>query len=107
LKDKAFSQRLKWARLKAGLTQRELSDACGIDRASISKLEGDSGTRNPSYHAIRRLSIALRVSSDFLLGIKLETASMPRQFEELGERDREIVRILIESMKEHKGENAK
>ena len=45
------------ARIKAGLTQIELSEKSGISQADISRLE--KGTRNPSISLLKRLADAL------------------------------------------------
>lgn len=45
------------ARIKAGLTQIELSRKSGISQADISRLE--KGTRNPSIELLKRLADAL------------------------------------------------
>ena len=45
------------ARIKAGLTQVELSERSGISQADISRLE--KGTRNPSIALLKRLAEAM------------------------------------------------
>ncbi len=45
------------ARIKAGLTQVELSEKSGITQADISRLE--NGTRNPSLALLKRLADAM------------------------------------------------
>jgi len=45
------------ARLKAGMTQMELSQKSGISQADISRLE--KGTRNPSISLLKRLAEAM------------------------------------------------
>ena len=45
------------ARIRAGLTQSELSKRSGISQADISRLE--KGTRNPSISVLKRLADAL------------------------------------------------
>lgn len=45
------------ARIRAGLTQNELSKKSGISQADISRLE--NGTRNPSLSLLKRLAEAL------------------------------------------------
>lgn len=45
------------ARLKAGMTQMELSQKSGISQADISRLE--KGTRNPSISLLKRLAVAM------------------------------------------------
>ena len=45
------------ARIRAGLTQAELSKKSGISQADISRLE--NGTRNPSLALLKRLAEAM------------------------------------------------
>ena len=45
------------ARIKAGMTQNELSEKSGISQADICRLE--KGTRNPSIALLKRLAEAL------------------------------------------------
>ena len=45
------------ARIRAGMTQMELSQKSGISQADISRLE--NGTRNPSIALLKRLADAM------------------------------------------------
>ena len=45
------------ARIRAGLTQKELSEKSGISQADICRLE--KGTRNPSISLLKRLAEAM------------------------------------------------
>ena len=45
------------ARIKAGITQSQLSKRSGISQADISRLE--NGTRNPSLNLLKRLAAAM------------------------------------------------
>ena len=48
------------ARIKAGLTQVQLSEKTGISQADISRLE--NGTRNPSLSLLKRLAEAMNAT---------------------------------------------
>ena len=48
------------ARIRAGLTQIELSRKSGISQADISRLE--NGTRNPSLSLLKRLAEAMNTT---------------------------------------------
>ena len=48
------------ARIRAGLTQTELSKKTGISQADISRLE--NGTRNPSLTLLKRLADAMNTT---------------------------------------------
>ena len=48
------------ARIRAGLTQTELSKKSGISQADISRLE--NGTRNPSLSLLKRLAEAMNTT---------------------------------------------
>lgn len=53
-------------REKKHLSQQELADKIGIDRANLSKLE--NGNANPSIHMLKRIAAALnmRLKIEFL-----------------------------------------
>jgi ribosome-binding protein aMBF1 (putative translation factor) len=50
-------------RLAAGMTQRDLADASGIDQAEISRIE--RGQANPTAQTLQALGAPLGVSLDF------------------------------------------
>jgi transcriptional regulator with XRE-family HTH domain len=60
---KAIGDRLREARLRAGLSQRELSEP-GVSYAYISRIE--AGVRTPSVKVLRKLAPKLGVSATWL-----------------------------------------
>lgn len=60
---------IKGLRKAAGMTQKELADAIGIDRSSIGKYE--TGTQ-PSSEVLMKLASFFNVSMDYLYGISEE-----------------------------------
>ena len=58
--ERAIIQALIDARLKAGMTQKELSKKTGIAQGDISKLE--RGNSNPSIRTLQRLAAAMGMS---------------------------------------------
>jgi transcriptional regulator with XRE-family HTH domain len=63
---KHFGQRLREARVAAGLSQSELEEISGIPKARLSRYE--NGHVEPSIQTLARLSRALNVSEAALLG---------------------------------------
>lgn len=64
-----FSQRLQTARTKVGITWRDLSNKVKISEATLyNYIDG----RSPNSDILVRLSIELRVSTDYLLGLSDE-----------------------------------
>jgi transcriptional regulator with XRE-family HTH domain len=61
-----FSDRLRTAREKRGLSQSQLAEKARLPASSISHFE--SGARKPSFDNLRKLANALDVSTDYLLG---------------------------------------
>ncbi len=59
-----IGERLKQARLDAGLTQRQLGDACGIDSANIRKYE--TNRQNPKHETLEKIAAALGVDINWL-----------------------------------------
>jgi transcriptional regulator with XRE-family HTH domain len=63
-----IGDRIRQARLKAGLTQVELAALCGLRQGHITRIEtGDIG--EIKAETLRRIALALQVSADWLLGI--------------------------------------
>jgi transcriptional regulator with XRE-family HTH domain len=62
-----FPDRLKATRELRGLTQSDLGKLAGLPSTTISHFE--SGSRKPSFDNLRRLTRALAVSTDYLIGI--------------------------------------
>jgi transcriptional regulator with XRE-family HTH domain len=63
---KHFGNRLREARIRAGLSQSELEDLSGIPKARLSRYE--NGHVEPSIQTLARLARALNVSEASLLG---------------------------------------
>lgn len=55
-----LGRRVRYLRLKAGLSQEDLADACGLDRTYIGGIE--RGERNPSLKNILKLARTLLVT---------------------------------------------
>lgn len=55
-----FGRRVRYLRLKAGLSQEDLADACGLDRTYIGGIE--RGERNPSLKNILKLASTLQIT---------------------------------------------
>ena len=64
--DKHFGNRLREARIHAGLSQSELEELSGIPKARLSRYE--NGHVEPSIQTLARLARALNVSEASLLG---------------------------------------
>lgn len=63
----SFSDNLKRARKRVGLTQQQIADALGITKSTYCGYE--TGKRQPSIPKLRRLALLLCTSSDDLLGL--------------------------------------
>ena len=83
---KNFGQRLREARIKAGLSQSDLEEISGIPKARLSRYE--NGHVAPSIQTLERLATALGVSEASLLGD--ERAVLESFFAQLTERGIEI-----------------
>ena len=64
--ERHFGNRLREARLSAGLSQSDLEDISGIPKARLSRYE--NGHVEPSIQTLNRLARALNVSEASLLG---------------------------------------
>lgn len=65
--------RLRAAREARGLTVNQLALHCNTSRQSVESYE--SGTTLPGARALARLALALRVTSDHILGLPKRRAS--------------------------------
>lgn len=63
---KALGRAIQERRLKLNLSQKELAEEAGVDRAYISNIE--QAKRNPSLSAMRNLAHGLRTRLSKLIG---------------------------------------
>ena len=68
-----FQKRLKIARAMRQWNQNELAEKANLPSSSIAHFE--IGSRKPSFDNLRRLAIALNVTTDYLLG-RVESPEM-------------------------------
>jgi transcriptional regulator with XRE-family HTH domain len=105
---RVFAKRLRDARERLrGLTQAQLAEKTGLPSTSISHFENPKGTRKPSIDSLRRLAIALDVTTDYLLGRSNDHVGMPvaedalnRDIQNLTDADRKFAQVMIKKMLE-------
>jgi len=68
-----LSDRLKKARLRAGLKQQQVADHLGVTRSSVSQWEQERHRSKPTYHHLKELAALYGVSLDDLIGHPLST----------------------------------
>ncbi len=74
-----FSERLKYLRLRKGMTQEEVAEKLGLSRFAIQKYE--SGEREPNFMTLIKIADYFDVSADYLLSrVVVET---PRVYDKL------------------------
>ncbi len=61
-----LAERLKQARLASGLTQKQVSERCGVDGSTLSSFE--KGTREPRLAHLDRLAKVYHIPLSGLLG---------------------------------------
>lgn len=86
-----IAERVRTARIRAGLSQRELSEPVGVSFAYISRIE--AGVRNPSVKVLRRMAPPLGVTVEWL-----ETGRAPIEVE--GPLTQKLVRDLLKQAAE-------
>jgi len=103
-----FPDRLRAAREMRKLSQLELAERAQLQQAAVSHYE--SGARRPSLLNLRRLSEALEVTTDYLVGRSESPAPFPpsdeplfQDFGRLTIADRELARQLIAQMARRSG----
>ena len=100
--DMGFPERVVRLRKERGWTQQELADRVGVKVLQIRRYE--SGTSQPTLEVIKRLAIALSVTSDTLIFDADERGpsdDLKLQFEAVSkfdEEDRKIAKALLESL---------
>lgn len=62
-----LGERIKQRREEIGISLQELADKCGCRKQSV--FQWEKGDFSPSSEFIRKISLALNVSSDWLLGL--------------------------------------
>ena len=98
----SFPRRLITLRKKHGLTQQKMADMLGIHVNSLKKYESEQA--QPSLDALKKIALALHVSTDFLLFDEHEREpddELKKQFEALSQFDddeRLVLRELLESL---------
>ena len=90
-----FGNRLRQLRKEKNLTQQQLAELIGIKNGVISFYE--LGDRIPSPAVLRKLALALHVTTDYLLGIE-RTAILDASG--LDEQDRLVVQMMISRLRE-------
>ena len=90
-----FGKKLRQLRKDRKLTQQQLAELIGVKNSVISFYE--VGERTPSPDVLRKLALALHVSTDFLLGIE-RTATLDASG--LDEQDRLVVQTIISHLRE-------
>ncbi|MGB9826072.1 MAG: helix-turn-helix domain-containing protein [Desulfofundulus sp.] len=85
-----FSERLKEARKKKNLLQKELATLLGVSRTTVTSWE--NGTRVPEFETLRRIADVLEVSVDYLLG-RTDDPS-PKPLEQKTEKEDPLTDLL-------------
>ena len=99
-----FQERLKAARDLRGWSQLDLAHRAGMPPSSIAHFE--TGSRKPSFDTLRRLTNALEVTTDYLLGRTDDPAlaesgdPLYRDVGKLTGRDRELAKDFLRMLTE-------
>lgn len=102
-----FMARLRAAREMRSLSQAELAAKTGLPPSSIAHFEG--GKRKPSFDNLRKLSEALEVTTDYLLGrtdapdVATNADPLFRHADKLTAADRELVDEFLKMLAAKRG----
>ena len=72
--EETLGQRIRRARLGRGLGQAELARAIGLSKTSLSLIETGQ-VKDPRSSVVQRIARALRVRTDYLLGLSDEVTT--------------------------------
>ena len=94
-----FNDNLKEARLRSGLSQKEVAENIGVAKSTYSLYE--SGNREPNVNTIKKIADCLNVSADTLLGLNDEPTTLAAHFdgEEYTEDELDEIRQFAEFVK--------
>ena len=87
-----FCSNLRRARIASGLSQKDLAEKIGVAKSTYSLYE--SGKREPGIEIIRRLTLALDISAETLLGIDRDANTLASRFEGQSYTSEEIEEIV-------------
>ena len=103
----SVANRIKNRRMKLGITQTQLAKFAKLTPAAISQFE--AGSRKPSFDALSKLAKSLKVTTDYLLGMKQpsyeniladpKVSVMFRGIMDLSEKDKETMLEFYEFLK--------
>lgn len=96
-----IAQRISKARRYLNLNQKELAQRANITEASLSRYE--NGIREPKSAVLLRLSEALEVSTDYLLGLSEDMDSDKNDISNKSEKDIKIILEDAEKMLQQEG----
>ena len=74
-----FNENLREAREKKKMSQKDVADIIGVAKSTYSLYE--SGNREPNVQTIKKISDALNVSADELLGLNAEPTTIAAHFD--------------------------
>jgi transcriptional regulator with XRE-family HTH domain len=66
--DESLGLRIRLARIRRGLSQRQLAALVGLSLNALSAIERNSS--NPSTRTLTALATVLQVSTDYLVGLR-------------------------------------
>ncbi|MEH7248737.1 XRE family transcriptional regulator [Neobacillus niacini] len=96
--DNLIKERIKTRRKELKLTQSDLAKKAGLQPPAISQYE--SGARSPSFEALRKLSNALDVSTDYLMNGKMSLTTQ-EPVDKYEKTLLKILQLIPTSQKEH------
>jgi len=108
-----FKDRLKEAREARSWTQADLAKNTGLTPSAISQFE--SGERDPNLESLKKLSISLNVSLDFLAGQEInkevqqelpDGVAVFRNLKALNEKDKAMLIEIYNRFKSQGDSNA-
>lgn len=107
----SFGRRLHDLRLRNRMSLQDVANAVGISKAHVWNMEKGL-SENPSIELVVKLADVFRVRVADLVGEnpdaegeEPEMVAMFRDLKQLGERDRETIKVLMDQLKRSKDAN--
>lgn len=106
-----FRQRLRLAREMRNYKQDQLAELAGMPATTIAHFE--AGARKPSFESLRKLAIALEITTDYLLGrvdnpeLAQDGDPLYRDVAMLSGNDREIAKDFLKMLSDRSNKKGK
>ncbi|MEO8401784.1 MAG: helix-turn-helix transcriptional regulator [Gammaproteobacteria bacterium] len=97
-----ISKRLKEARLEAGISQKQLGIAAGVDEfvASARLNQYETGKHVPDFAMMQKIAKVLKVSAAFFYAVDVELANLIKTYSKLSAKQQRQLIAFVKKIQE-------